>query len=110
MENNTVISQIGDTPLIKLKQASDLTQCNIYGKAEFFNPGESVKDRAALYIVKDAIDKKLITKGGTVVEGTAGNTGIGLAIVCKEYDLKLKIVIPKTQSVEKKRNPKKVGS
>ncbi len=110
MENNTVISQIGNTPLIKLKQASDLTQCNIYGKAEFFNPGESVKDRAALYIVKDAIDKKLITKGGTVVEGTAGNTGIGLAIVCKEYDLKLKIVIPKTQSVEKKETLKKLGA
>ena len=104
MENNTVISQIGNTPLIKLKQASDLTQCNIYGKAEFFNPGESVKDRAALYIIKDAISKKLISKGGTVVEGTAGNTGIGLAIVCKEYDLKLKIVIPKTQSVEKKKH------
>ena len=110
MENNTVISQIGNTPLIKLKQASDLTQCNIYGKAEFFNPGESVKDRAALYIVKDAINKKLITKGGTIVEGTAGNTGIGLAIVCKEYDLKLKIVIPKTQSVEKKETLKKLGA
>ena len=62
MDTSSVISQIGNTPLIKLKQASDLTQCNIYGKAEFFNPGESVKDRAALYIVKDAIDKKLITK------------------------------------------------
>ncbi len=110
MENNTVISQIGNTPLIKLKQASDLTQCNIYGKAEFFNPGESVKDRAALYIVKDAINKKLITRGGTIVEGTAGNTGIGLAIVCKEYDLKLKIVIPKTQSVEKKVTLKKLGA
>ena len=64
--------------------------------------GESVKDRAALYIVKDALNKKLIEKGGVIVEGTAGNTGIGLAVVCKEFDLKLKIVIPKTQSIEKK--------
>ena len=103
MENNTVISQIGNTPLIRLKQASELTQCNIYGKAEYFNPGESVKDRARLFIVQDAFKKKLITKGGTIVEGTAGNTGIGLAIVCKEYGLKLKIVIPNTQSMEKKK-------
>ena len=100
MENNNIISRIGNTPLVRLKQASDLTGCDIYGKAEYFNPGESVKDRAALFIVKDAIKKKLISAGGTIVEGTAGNTGIGLAIVCKEYDLKLKIVIPKTQSIE----------
>ncbi len=110
MENNSILSQIGNTPLIKLKQASELTQCNIYGKAEYFNPGESVKDRAALFMVKDAINKKLISKGGTVVEGTAGNTGIGLAIVCKEYGLKLKIVIPKTQSIEKKETLKKLGA
>ena len=89
MENNSVLSQIGNTPLIRLKQASEITGCNIYGKAEYFNPGESIKDRAAFYIVKDAIQKKLISRGGTIVEGTAGNTGIGLAIVCKEYDLKL---------------------
>ena len=95
MENNIVLSQIGNTPLVRLKQASELTGCNIYGKAEYLNPGESVKDRAALFIVKNAIKKKLISKGGTIVEGTAGNTGIGLAIVCKEYGLKLKIVIPK---------------
>ena len=100
METNTILSQIGNTPLVRLKQASELTGCHIYGKAEYFNPGESVKDRAALYIVNDAL-KRLISKGGTIVEGTAGNTGIGLAIVCKEYDLKLKIVIPKTQSIEK---------
>jgi len=110
MENNIVLSKIGNTPLIRLKQASELTGCNIYGKAEYFNPGESVKDRAALFIVEDAIKRKLITKGGTIVEGTAGNTGIGLAIVCREYDLKLKIVIPKTQSIEKKEILKKLGA
>ena len=110
MENNSIISRIGNTPLVKLKQASELTGCNIYGKAEYFNPGESVKDRAALFIVKDALKKKLISKGGTIVEGTAGNTGIGLAIVCKEYGLNLKIVIPKTQSIEKKETLKKLGA
>ncbi len=110
MENNNIISQIGNTPLVRLKQASELTECNIYGKAEYFNPGESIKDRAALFIVKDALKRKLISKGGTIVEGTAGNTGIGLAIVCKEYDLKLKIVIPKTQSIEKKNTLKKLGA
>ena len=110
MDNNTNLSQIGNTPLVRLKQASELTGCNIYGKAEYFNPGESVKDRAALFIIKDALRKKLINRGGTVVEGTAGNTGIGLAIVCKEYNLKLKIVIPKTQSIEKKELLKKLGA
>ena len=107
---DTVLNQIGNTPLVKLKQASELTGCNIYGKAEYLNPGESVKDRAALFIVKDAIKRKLISKGGTIVEGTAGNTGIGLAIVCKEYDLNLKIVIPKTQSIEKKDTLRKLGA
>ena len=87
METNSIISQIGNTPLVRLKQASELTGCNIYGKAEYFNPGESVKDRAALFIVEDAIKRKLISKGGTIVEGTAGTTGIGLASVCKEYGL-----------------------
>ena len=110
METNSVISQIGNTPLVRLKQASELTGCNIYGKAEYLNPGESVKDRAALFIVEDAIKRKLISKGGTIVEGTAGNTGIGLAVVCKEYDLKLKIVIPNTQSIEKKETLKKLGA
>ena len=110
METNIVLNQIGNTPLVRLKQASELTGCNIYGKAEYFNPGESVKDRAALFIVQDAINRKLISKGGTIVEGTAGNTGIGLAVVCKEYDLKLKIVIPKTQSIEKKETLKKMGA
>ena len=110
MELTNTINQIGNTPLIKLKQVSDLTGCNIYGKAEYFNPGESVKDRAALYIVKDALKKKKIEKGGIVVEGTAGNTGIGLAVVCREFGLGLKIVIPKTQSIEKKSTLKKLGA
>ena len=110
MELTNIINQIGNTPLIKLKQVSELTGCNIYGKAEYFNPGESVKDRAALYIVKDAFKKKKIEKGGIIVEGTAGNTGIGLAVVCKEYGLGLKIVIPKTQSIEKKETLKKLGA
>jgi len=110
METNSILSQIGNTPLVKLIQPSELTGCNIYGKAEYFNPGESVKDRAALYIVKNAIKNKLISKGGTIVEGTAGNTGIGLAIVCKEYDLKLKIVIPRSQSIEKKETLKQLGA
>ena len=110
MDNNSILNQIGNTPLIKLKQASELTGCNIYGKAEFFNPGQSVKDRAALFIVNDALKNNKIKKGGTIVEGTAGNTGIGLAVVCKEYGLNLKIVIPKTQSKEKKDTLKKLGA
>ena len=110
MDNNSILTKIGNTPLVRLKQASELTGCNIYGKAEYFNPGESVKDRAALFIVQDAIKRKLISKGGTIVEGTAGNTGIGLAVVCKEYQLKLKIVIPKTQSIEKKDTLRNLGA
>ena len=110
MDINTTITQIGNTPLVRLKQASELTGCHIYGKAEYFNPGESVKDRAALFIVQDALKRKLISRGGTIVEGTAGNTGIGLAIVCKEYGLNLKIVIPKTQSIEKKETLKNLGA
>jgi cysteine synthase A len=110
MDTSTILNQIGNTPLVRLKQASELTGCHIYGKAEYLNPGESVKDRAALFIVQDALKRKLITKGGTIVEGTAGNTGIGLAIVCKEYGLNLKIVIPKTQSIEKKKTLKELGA
>ena len=110
MDTNSVLNQIGNTPLVRLKQPSELTGCHIYGKAEYFNPGESVKDRAALFIVQDALKRKLVAKGGTIVEGTAGNTGIGLAIVCKEYELKLKIVIPNTQSIEKKETLKKLGA
>jgi len=110
MENSSILNQIGNTPLVRLKQASELTKCNIYGKAEYLNPGESVKDRAALFIIRDAINNKRIKEGGTIVEGTAGNTGIGLAIVAKEYGLKLKVVIPKTQSIEKKQTLKDLGA
>jgi len=110
MDNLITLKQIGNTPLIKLKQASELTGCNIYGKGEYFNPGESVKDRAALFIIEDAIKRKKIQKGGIVVEGTAGNTGIGLAIVAKAYGLSLKIVIPNTQSIEKKQILKHLGA
>jgi len=110
MEDINILKQIGNTPLIKLKQASELTGCNIYGKAEYFNPGESVKDRAALFIIEDAIKTKKIQKGGVVVEGTAGNTGIGLAVVTKAYGLKLKIIIPKTQSIEKKQTLRDLGA
>ena len=110
MDKTNILKQIGNTPLIKLKQASELTGCNIYGKAEYFNPGESVKDRAALFMVEDAIKRKKIQKGGIVVEGTAGNTGIGLAVVAKAYGLKLKIIIPKTQSIEKKQTLKDLGA
>ena len=110
MDNSSVLKQIGNTPLIKLKQASELTRCNIFAKAEYFNPGESVKDRAALFIVEDALKNKKIQSGGIIVEGTAGNTGIGLAVVAKAYDLSLKIVIPRTQSIEKKQTLKDLGA
>ena len=110
MDNSSVLKQIGNTPLIKLKQASELTKCNIFAKAEYFNPGESVKDRAALFIVEDAIKNKKIQSGGIIVEGTAGNTGIGLAVVAKAYNLSLKIVIPRTQSIEKKQTLKDLGA
>ena len=97
-----VIAAIGNTPLIKLKKASELTGCTILGKAEFMNPGQSVKDRAALFIIKDAIAKGQLRPGGTIVEGTAGNTGIGLAVVANAMGFKTVIVIPETQSQEKK--------
>ncbi|MCL7405943.1 MAG: cysteine synthase A [Marivivens sp.] len=93
---------IGNTPLIKLRAASEATGCNILGKAEFMNPGQSVKDRAALYIIKDAIARGDLKPGGTIVEGTAGNTGIGLALVGASMGFKTVIVIPETQSQEKK--------
>lgn len=97
-----MIEMIGNTPLIFLKKASEETGCKIYGKAEFLNPGQSVKDRAALYIIKDAEKRKLIQKGGMIVEGTAGNTGIGLSLVGNALGYKTTIVIPDTQSQEKK--------
>ena len=93
---------IGNTPLIRLRQASEDTGCEIYGKAEFMNPGQSIKDRAALFIIKDAIARGTLKPGGTIVEGTAGNTGIGLALVGASMGFKTVIVIPETQSQEKK--------
>ncbi len=95
------VGTVGNTPLIRLKSFSEQTGCNILGKAEFLNPGGSVKDRAALYIIKDAEEKGLLKPGGTVVEGTAGNTGIGLAHICNAKGYKCLIVIPETQSQEK---------
>ncbi|MCD2176013.1 cysteine synthase A [Rhizobium sp. C4] len=98
----SVNEAIGNTPLIKLKKASELTGCTILGKAEFLNPGQSVKDRAALYIIRDAEKKGLLKPGGVIVEGTAGNTGIGLTMVAKALGYRTVIVIPETQSQEKK--------
>jgi cysteine synthase A len=97
-----VISAIGNTPLIRLNRVSDATGCDIWGKAEFLNPGQSVKDRAALYIIRDAERRGVLKPGGTIVEGTAGNTGIGLAMVANALGYKSVIVIPETQSQEKK--------
>ena len=93
---------VGHTPLIRLKAASEATGCEILGKAEFMNPGQSVKDRAALFIIRDAVTRGLLKPGGTIVEGTAGNTGIGLALVGASMGFKTVIVIPETQSQEKK--------
>lgn len=98
---NGFIETIGNTPLIRIRSLSEETGCEILGKAEFLNPGGSVKDRAALYIIEDAEKKGLLKKGGTVVEGTAGNTGIGLTHICNAKGYKAIIVIPETQSKEK---------
>lgn len=99
---NGLVEAIGNTPLIKLQRASDETGCTILGKAEFLNPGQSVKDRAALFIIKDAVAKGQLKPGGVIVEGTAGNTGIGLALVGNALGFRSVIVIPETQSQEKK--------
>jgi len=99
---NGLVEAIGNTPLIKLQRASEETGCTILGKAEFLNPGQSVKDRAALFIIKDAIAKGQLKPGGVIVEGTAGNTGIGLALVGNALGFRSVIVIPDTQSQEKK--------
>ena len=97
-----LVEAIGNTPLIRLKKASELTGCEILGKAEFMNPGGSVKDRAALFIIRDAEEKGLLRPGGIIVEGTAGNTGIGLALVGNARGYRSVIVIPETQTQEKK--------
>jgi cysteine synthase A len=97
-----VIAAIGHTPLIRLNRVSELTGCEILGKAEFLNPGQSVKDRAALFIIRDAERRGQLRPGGTIVEGTAGNTGIGLTMVANALGYRSVIVIPKTQSQEKK--------
>jgi cysteine synthase A len=100
--HRSVIDAIGNTPLIRLRRASEETGCEILGKAEFMNPGQSVKDRAGLFIIRDAEEKGLLRPGGVIVEGTAGNTGIGLTVVAKALGYRTVIVIPDTQSQEKK--------
>ena len=107
---NSVIDAIGNTPLIKLKRASAETGCTILGKAEFMNPGQSVKDRAALFIVRDAERTGALKPGGTIVEGTAGNTGIGLAMVGNALGYQTVIVMPDTQSQEKKDAVRMLGA
>ncbi len=100
--HSDLAAAVGNTPLIRLKGPSEATGCDILGKAEFMNPGQSVKDRAALYIIKDAVERGLLEPGGTIVEGTAGNTGIGLSLVGASMGFRSVIVIPETQSQEKK--------
>ncbi len=107
---NSVIDAIGNTPLIRLKALSELTGCEILGKAEFMNPGQSVKDRAALGIIRDAERKGTLRPGGTIVEGTAGNTGIGLTVVGNALGYRTVIVIPNTQSQEKKDTLRQLGA
>ncbi len=105
-----IIAAIGNTPLIRLRQASELTGCTILGKAEFMNPGQSVKDRAALFIIRDAVARGELKPGGTIVEGTAGNTGIGITVVANAMGFKSVIVIPETQSQEKKDALRQLGA
>src|ERR1700745_3523998 len=97
-----IVEAIGNTPLIKLKRVSAATGCTILGKAEFMNPGQSVKDRAALFIIEDAVKKGELRPGGVIVEGTAGNTGIGLALVGNAMGFRSVIVIPEPQSPGRK--------
>lgn len=108
--HDTALDAIGNTPLIKLRRASEETGCTILGKAEFLNPGQSIKDRAALGIIRDAEARGALRPGGTIIEGTAGNTGIGLAMVGAILGYKVKIVFPRTQSVEKKEAIKLLGA
>jgi cysteine synthase A len=105
-----VVAAVGNTPLIKLRRASEETGCLILGKAEFMNPGQSVKDRAALFIIQDAVKKGQLRPGGTIVEGTAGNTGIGLTVVGNALGFRSVIVIPETQSQEKKDTLRLLGA
>ena len=101
---------IGQTPLLRLRKASEMTGCEILGKCEFLNPGQSVKDRAALYIIRDAVARGALQPGGTIVEGTAGNTGIGLTVVANAMGFRSVIVIPVTQSQEKKDALRQLGA
>ncbi|MGE4371729.1 MAG: cysteine synthase A [Xanthobacter sp.] len=110
MIRNGLVDSIGNTPLIRLKRASEETGCEILGKAEFMNPGQSVKDRAALGIIKDAMARGQLKPGGVIVEGTAGNTGIGLALVAAPFGFRSVIVIPETQSQEKQDMLKLAGA
>lgn len=110
MSASSVLDLIGNTPLLRLNEASKLTGCEILGKAEFLNPGQSVKDRAALSIIRAAEEDGSLKSGGVVVEGTAGNTGIGLAMVCSALGYRCKIVMPRTQSQEKKDAVKLLGA
>src|SRR6056297_430460 len=105
-----IASAVGRTPLIKLRRASEETGCTILGKAEFMNPGQSVKDRAALFIIRDAIARGDLKPGGTIVEGTAGNTGIGLTVIGAALGFKTVIVIPETQTPEKKDALRQLGA
>jgi len=99
---SNIVDAVGNTPLVRLQEASEQTGCTILGKAEFMNPGQSVKDRAAVFLIEDALKRGAVARGGVIVEGTAGNTGIGLTLVGKHYGLRSVIVIPDTQSAEKK--------
>src|ERR671911_2404030 len=105
-----IVDAIGNTPLIRLRRASEETGCEIWGKAEFMNPGQSVKDRAALFIVRDAERRGRLKPGGVIVEGTAGNTGIGLALVGNALGYRTVIVMPETQSQEKKDMLRLIGA
>ena len=107
---NNIIDLIGNTPLIKLRYASKITDCEIYGKAEFMNPGGSIKDRAALAIINDAENKNLLKKNGSIIEGTAGNTGIGLTLIANSKGYKSIIVMPETQTQEKIDTLKSMGA
>ena len=107
---SNVLDLIGNTPLIRLRQASELTGCNILGKCEFLNPGQSVKDRAALFIIRDAMRRGDLKPGGVVVDGTAGNTGIGLTMVANALGMRTVIVIPETQTKEKKDTLRALGA